>query len=204
MVKNKPKRLITLGNNERSHWVAVSSFIILGTFTAVFPSVYINKVLWGPIIIGILLLIAGVFCIADHIIFKKRTQIYEQQKRNNSTLANKNATEYDIKAEIINLRKSGNPFANKYRPIFKISNKQPYLTTGQISFKDENFMLKVNEKAEAYISFLSPEVYPHTLWVGKIVKFYEGGNLTGEAKVLEIRNKLLETEKDNEVIINIK
>ena len=204
MDKNKPKRLVTFGNNEWSHWVVVSSFIILGIILTIIPSVYANKILWGPLIIGILSLIIGIFCVVDHIIFKKRAQIYEQQKQNGNTFVNKNATEYDIKAEVINLRKSGNPFANNYRPMFKISNKQPYLTTGQISFKDENFMLTVNEKTEAYISFLSPEVYPHTLWVGKVVQFFEGENLTGEAKVLEIHNKLLETDENNEEIINIK
>ena len=105
---------------------------------------------------------------------------------------------YDIKAEIINLRKTKTPFGNKYRPAFSISNKQNYLTTGEIVFEDQNYFLKFNEKSIAFISFLTPEIYPHTLWVGKNLEFYEGSVMTGKARIFEIYNKLLETDQDNE------
>lgn len=111
---------------------------------------------------------------------------------------------YDIRAEVTNLRESMSAFGNKYRPMFKISNRQNYLTTGEITFSDPNLMLEYNNMEEAYVSFISPEVYPHTLWVGKNLYFYEGNRLTGKAVVLEIYNKILETTENNEEFINIK
>ena len=109
---------------------------------------------------------------------------------------------FDIKAEIINLRESKAPFKSGYSPAFSISNKEQYLTSGRINFDSPNFSLKYNKNKEAYISFITPEIYPHTLWVGKVLKFYEGTKLTGEAKILEIYNKLLETDEGNESIIH--
>ena len=51
--------------------------------------------------------------------------------------------------------------------------------------------VEVGEWAEAYVKFLSPEVYPHSVWVGKEIEFKEGLNVTGKAIVIEVLNDVL-------------
>ncbi len=82
MSNNKPTRLINLGNYEWCHWLVVASFIILGIFLAIFPSVISNKILLGPLIVGIVSIAIGVFCIIDHIIYKKKLKLWEEQNNN--------------------------------------------------------------------------------------------------------------------------
>ena len=94
---------------------------------------------------------------------------------------------YDIKAKVLNLRKSGNYFASKYRPTFQILDD--YATTGEIELIDTD-KVKVGEWAEAYVRFLTPEVYPHSLWVGREIEFKEGLNITGKVIVTEVLNDI--------------
>ena len=86
----------------------------------------------------------------------------------------------DIKANVTNLRKSGNYFANGYRPAFKINRN--YISTGVIELIDGD-ILKVGESSEAYISFLTPEIYPNSMWKGKKMFFMEGTRITGQAEI---------------------
>ncbi|MDE6691452.1 MAG: hypothetical protein K2K04_05715 [Clostridia bacterium] len=95
---------------------------------------------------------------------------------------------YDIKAEVTNLRKSGNYFGNKYRPTFQILDD--YATTGVIELLDTD-KVEVGEWAEAYINFLTPEIYPHSVWVGREIEFKEGLKVTGKAIVTEVLNDIL-------------
>ena len=100
----------------------------------------------------------------------------------------------DIKALIINLRESKNSFKSGYRPAFDVGISEQYLTTGRINFGDPDFFLYYNQKKEASVSFIAPDIYPRTLWVGRILSFYEGNKKTGEAEVLEIYNQTLMKE----------
>ena len=94
----------------------------------------------------------------------------------------------DIKAKVKNLRESGNYFSSGYRPAFKI--KENYLSTGEIELIGRK-KLDVGESCEAYISFLTPDIYPESMWKGKKLIFSEGEKITGEAIVEEVYNQIL-------------
>lgn len=96
--------------------------------------------------------------------------------------------QYDIKAQVKNLRRSGNYFSSGYRPAFQVNDE--YVSTGEIKLIDKD-KLNVGECAEAYIGFLTPEVYPKSMWIGKKIKFMEGNTITGEAIVMEVYNETL-------------
>lgn len=51
--------------------------------------------------------------------------------------------------------------------------------------------LEVGKWAEAYVRFLSPELYPHSVWVGREIEFKEGLNVTGKVIVTEVYNDIL-------------
>jgi elongation factor Tu len=38
---------------------------------------------------------------------------------------------------------------------------------------------------------LSPEIYPRSLWVGKVIAVQEGARVVGWAKIVEILNEVL-------------
>ena len=61
------------------HWIIVSFFIVAG-LTLEITSVFTNRLLWGPRVVGVLGFSLGIFCIIDHIIFKKRLKIWNQNK----------------------------------------------------------------------------------------------------------------------------
>lgn len=99
--------------------------------------------------------------------------------------------QYDVKALVTNLRKSKNAFATGYRPAFQI--RMDYLSTGEIILIDKS-SLDFGDTAEAFIRFLTPNVYPFSLWEGKKVYFMEGDNITGEATIKEIYNSILKAQ----------
>lgn len=100
----------------------------------------------------------------------------------------------DIEAIVKNCRQSGRSIRTEYRPCFDIH--KDYSTTGVIYFLDSEKELKVNEETKCLISFLSPEVYPKSLWVGKKIVFKEGNNQTGYAIVTKILNGILKSDVD--------
>lgn len=95
---------------------------------------------------------------------------------------------YDVKATVKNLRPSKNAFATGYRPTFQI--RDDYLTTGEIILINKTW-LNFNETAEAFIRFLTPELYPNSLSIGMKILFGEGTTITGEAMIEAIRNPIL-------------
>ena len=48
-----------------------------------------------------------------------------------------------------------------------------------------------NGTATGTITFLSPEVYPHCLWIGKKINIQEGARVVGYATITKIFNPLL-------------
>lgn len=107
--------------------------------------------------------------------------------------------EPDIEAEItfLSTEKGGKtrPVLSGYRPNHLI--KQDYLTSGEHTYIDVQEVLP-GQTAKAYIKFITPEAYPHTLWVGKIINVQEASHIVGFAKVLKIYNKLLETSSEQQ------
>lgn len=132
--------------------------------------------LWMGLVASILLLITYVVKICFENKKKKKRQNIAQIMK------------YDVKARIINLRKNGNHFSSKYRPAFQILDD--YATSGEIELIDTD-KVEVGEWTEAYISFLTPEVYPHSVWVGREIEFKEGLTVTGKAIILEVYNETL-------------
>ena len=51
-----------------------------------------------------------------------------------------------------------------------------------------------NGTAKGTITFLSPEAYPHSLWIGKIINIQEGDRIVGYATIVKIFNPLLRLE----------
>lgn len=88
-----------------------------------------------------------------------------------------------IKAKVTNLRKNGKCIFAKFRPVFKIIDA--WDTTGEIELIDTD-KLEVGESAEAYIRFMYPEKYSQSMWIGREIEFYEGCNVAGKAKVIEV------------------
>jgi len=95
-----------------------------------------------------------------------------------------------VEAIVENCRKSGNPFAQKYTPAHLV--RTDYLTVGRHHYLDKDLVYP-GETAVTNITFLTPEVYPKCLWVGKKIQFQEGSRITGYATITKIYNKILES-----------
>ncbi len=48
------------------------------------------------------------------------------------------------------------------------------------------------EEIRGTITFISPENYPDSLWIGKKIAMYEGSQVIGYATILQIFNPVLE------------
>ena len=86
------------------------------------------------------------------------------------------------------------PAADGYRPTHLVNDN--YLTTGVHHYYDVKQVLPTGT-AKGTITFLSPEAYPHCLWVGKKINIQEGERIVGYATITKIFNPLLEID-DND------
>ena len=84
-----------------------------------------------------------------------------------------------------------NPAADGYRPAHLITDN--YLTTG-IHHYYQMQEVPPNGTAKGTITFLSPEAYPHCLWIGKKINIQEGARVVGCATITKIFNPLLGLE----------
>ncbi len=91
----------------------------------------------------------------------------------------------DVRANIT-LTKA-KPVCSGYRPAHLIGD---YLTTGVHKYISTD-VLNQGESAEGFITFLTPEAYPHSLEAGIRIIFQEGERIAGYADVLEVYNELL-------------
>lgn len=91
----------------------------------------------------------------------------------------------DIKARITITRRI--PVMSGYRPAHLIGD---YLTTGAHQYIGVE-QVGYGETAEGFITFISPEFYPHTLEPGMKIQFQEGRRITGYAVVMEVYNDRL-------------
>lgn len=83
------------------------------------------------------------------------------------------------------------PATDGYRPAHLVTDN--YLTTGIHHYYHVD-SVPPNGTAKGTITFLSPEAYPHCLWVGKRMKIQEGGRIIGYATITKIFNSLLSIE----------
>jgi translation elongation factor EF-Tu-like GTPase len=80
------------------------------------------------------------------------------------------------------------PALSGYRPNHLVLSD--YLTSGHHEYKDKERVLP-GESAITEIWFLSPEQYPKSMRVGKVIRVQEGSRLVGHAKVLKVFNEAL-------------
>lgn len=96
----------------------------------------------------------------------------------------------DIEAIITCTRHT--PFFRGYRPVHAVTGD--YLTTGVHHYYDVEYV-HYGESAIGTITFISPEAYPNSLWVGKVLEIQEGSKLVGYAMVTKIFNEILKIKE---------
>lgn len=101
---------------------------------------------------------------------------------------------HDIEAKIT-LIKSNEKGQGKHRPVYSGYRpahliREDYLTTGD-HYYYEDVVLQPGETVMGTITFISPEVYPRTLWIGKVIRIQEASRIVGYATVTQIFNELL-------------
>lgn len=84
--------------------------------------------------------------------------------------------------------KRNTPVKSGYRPAHLVD--KGYLTTGIHHYYDEETVAP-NGTAKGTISFITPEVYPHCLWIGKKIIIQEGERIVGQATVINVLNPIL-------------
>lgn len=81
-----------------------------------------------------------------------------------------------------------NPACDGYRPSHLVMDDN--LTTGIHHYYGVD-SIPPNGTAKGTITFLSPESYPHCLWIGKKIRIQEGARIVGYATITSIYNPLL-------------
>ncbi len=66
-----------------------------------------------------------------------------------------------------------------------------YLTSSQHEFLDKE-IVEPGDAVRANIWFLTPDIYPGTLWVGRKITVQEASHVIGSAEIIKIFNKVLE------------
>ena len=81
--------------------------------------------------------------------------------------------------------------ADGYRPAHRI--REDYLTTGVHHYFNTETVAP-DGAARGTITFITPDAYPHTLWVGKTIDICEGERVVGTATVEKVLNPILNRE----------
>lgn len=80
------------------------------------------------------------------------------------------------------------PAFDGYRPAHLVQGD--YLTSGIHHYYGVE-MVFPGETVKGTITFITPEIYPHCLWIGKKIKIQEGSRIVGYATVTDIYNSIL-------------
>ena len=83
------------------------------------------------------------------------------------------------------------PVAEGYRPAHRI--REDYLTTGVHHYFGVSQVAPDGE-ARGTVTFITPEAYPNSLWVGKVLPIQEGERVVGTATVEKVLNPILNRE----------
>lgn len=81
------------------------------------------------------------------------------------------------------------PALSGYRPNHLVADEM--LTSATHEYLDGD-AIRPGASGQARITFIAPQAYPGCLWIGRVIRVQEGGKLIGYAKILDIRNKILE------------
>src|SRR6188768_2749249 len=99
----------------------------------------------------------------------------------------------DVEAEIalLSADEGGRhlPVFSGYRPTHRV--REDYLTTGVHTYPNVDQVFP-GQTVRGTITFITPEIYPHCLWVGREIEVQEGSRVVGRAKITRILNPLLE------------
>ncbi len=87
------------------------------------------------------------------------------------------------------------PEYSGYRPAHLVTDT--YLTTGIHHYYGVD-SVPADGTAKGTITFITPEAYPHCLWIGKKIRIQEGGRIVGYATVTEVYNPLLRADEQGE------
>jgi len=80
------------------------------------------------------------------------------------------------------------PIISGYQPAHLIT--ENYLTTGVHHYYKAGW-ISPTSTVKGTITFISPEAYPHCLWIGKKIQIREGQHIVGHATIVKIFNSLL-------------
>ena len=83
------------------------------------------------------------------------------------------------------------PVKDGYRPSHLVLDD--YLSTGIHHYYDVS-TVESNGKAKGTITFISPDAYPYSMWIGKRIRIQEGERIVGYATVTNILNPLLSVD----------
>jgi len=97
----------------------------------------------------------------------------------------------DAVVTVTNTRHSKNPFSKNYRGCCAI--QEDYSTSLCFQALDGNDMI-YEQPHSCYVNFLTPNVYPYTLWVGRKIELFEGKYHVGTMVVEEIKNPILDRD----------
>ncbi|MCH5279170.1 MAG: hypothetical protein J1E60_05200 [Christensenellaceae bacterium] len=125
--------------------------------------------------------------------------VLEYKRLDAQKAVNRNDKIYAIRADVMNRSPDvevifefngtrTRPAIDGYRPAHLVTDD--HLTTG-IHHYYEVESVPPDGTAKGTITFLSPEAYPHCLWIGKKINIQEGARIVGYATVTEIYNPLL-------------
>jgi translation elongation factor EF-Tu-like GTPase len=102
----------------------------------------------------------------------------------------------DVEAKITFLKNGvrTRPVFTGYRPNHLVTDN--YLTTGAHHYYERD-KVEMGETVLGTITFISPEAYPNTLWIGKIINIQEGPRIVGHAEITMVFNlQLLNLRKE--------
>ena len=91
----------------------------------------------------------------------------------------------DVEAEITLQR----PAQTGYHPQHKV--QEDYITSGIHHYIGCTEVLP-GQTVKGTITFITPEAYPHCLWVGREIDIQEGNRVVGRARITKVLNPLLE------------
>ncbi|UKS29632.1 hypothetical protein LOZ80_12125 [Paenibacillus sp. HWE-109] len=93
----------------------------------------------------------------------------------------------DVEAKITFLKNGvrTRPVFSGYRPNHLVTDN--YLTSGAHHYYEKD-IVEMGETVLGTITFISPEAYPNTLWVGKTINIQEASRIVGYAEIIKVFN----------------
>ena len=93
----------------------------------------------------------------------------------------------EVLLELTSLTREGKTkqVSSGYRPIYDVHPSYWTSTHHEFLCCDS---VSTGQSAKANVWFLSPESYPNTLWIGRVLRVAEGSRIVGTATILAVHN----------------